>query len=138
GQRAGAELRHPAGRARAHFAGARQLLRRGRGGGHLAGGREPSGVCDLDHVQRPGRGYLAGRAGGRVAGPAFRLARGVLGGGRGGLLAMLAVAVLVPATRNESTPAALGTELRAIASTPVLLGLTTTVFGFAGVFVVYT
>ncbi|OOG48925.1 MFS transporter [Rhodanobacter sp. C06] len=55
-----------------------------------------------------------------------------------GLLAMLAVAVLVPATRNESTPAALGTELRAIASTPVLLGLTTTVFGFAGVFVVYT
>src|SRR6185312_2085051 len=55
-----------------------------------------------------------------------------------GSLAMLAVAVLVPATRNESTPAALGTELRAIASTPVLLGLTTTVFGFAGVFVVYT
>src|SRR6185437_3948955 len=55
-----------------------------------------------------------------------------------GLVAMLAVAVLVPATSNESTPAALGTELRAIASTPVLLGLTTTVFGFAGVFVVYT
>lgn len=55
-----------------------------------------------------------------------------------GLLAMLAVAALVPATRNESAPAALGTELRAIASAPVLLGLATTVFGFAGVFVVYT
>lgn len=55
-----------------------------------------------------------------------------------GLLAMLAVAWLVPATRGAAAPVALGTELRAIASTPVLLGLATTVFGFAGVFVVYT
>ncbi|WP_426661386.1 MFS transporter [Rhodanobacter aciditrophus] len=55
-----------------------------------------------------------------------------------GVLAMLALAVLVPPTQGEAAPAALGTELRAIASTPVLLGLATTVFGFAGVFVVYT
>jgi DHA1 family inner membrane transport protein len=55
-----------------------------------------------------------------------------------GVLAMAAVALLVPATRNETAPVALGTELRAIASAPVLLGLATTVFGFAGVFVVYT
>jgi DHA1 family inner membrane transport protein len=51
-----------------------------------------------------------------------------------GVLAMLALAVLVPPTRGEAAPA----ELRAIASVPVLLGLATTVFGFAGVFVVYT
>jgi len=55
-----------------------------------------------------------------------------------GMLAMLALAVLVPPTRGEAAPAALGTELRAIAGAPVLLGLATTVFGFAGVFVVYT
>jgi DHA1 family inner membrane transport protein len=55
-----------------------------------------------------------------------------------GLLAMLAVALLVPTTRNETVPVALATELRAITSAPVLLGLATTVFGFAGVFVVYT
>jgi DHA1 family inner membrane transport protein len=55
-----------------------------------------------------------------------------------GVLAMLALAVLVPPTRVEAAPAALGAELRAIASVPVLLGLATTVFGFAGVFVVYT
>ena len=55
-----------------------------------------------------------------------------------GVLAMAALAVLVPTTRSATTPVALGTELRAIASAPVLLGLATTVFGFAGVFVVYT
>ncbi|MGB3460409.1 MAG: MFS transporter, partial [Rhodanobacter lindaniclasticus] len=55
-----------------------------------------------------------------------------------GLLAMLAVAWLVPATRGAVAPVALATELRAIAGAPVLLGLATTVFGFAGVFVVYT
>ncbi|GAB3787517.1 MFS transporter [Dyella agri] len=55
-----------------------------------------------------------------------------------GMLAMLALAVLVPPTQGESAPAALGVELRAIAGVPVLLGLATTVFGFAGVFVVYT
>lgn len=55
-----------------------------------------------------------------------------------GVLAMAALAVLVPVTRSAVAPVALGTELRAIASAPVLLGLATTVFGFAGVFVVYT
>lgn len=55
-----------------------------------------------------------------------------------GALAMAAVALLVPATHNEAAPAALGTELRAIASAPVLLGLATTTLGFAGVFAVYT
>lgn len=55
-----------------------------------------------------------------------------------GMLAMLALALLVPPTRGEAAPAALGTELRAIAGAPVLLGLATTAFGFAGVFVVYT
>jgi DHA1 family inner membrane transport protein len=55
-----------------------------------------------------------------------------------GLLAMLAVAWLVPASRGAATPVALATELRAVTGAPVLLGLATTVFGFAGVFVVYT
>ena len=55
-----------------------------------------------------------------------------------GVLAMLALAVLLPRTQGEAAPASLGTELRAIARAPVLLGLATTVFGFAGVFVVYT
>jgi DHA1 family inner membrane transport protein len=55
-----------------------------------------------------------------------------------GVLAMLALAVLVPPTQGEAAPAMLRTELRAIAGAPVLLGLATTVFGFAGVFVVYT
>lgn len=43
-----------------------------------------------------------------------------------GVLAMAAVAMLVPAARSSARTA------------PVLLGLATTVFGFAGVFVVYT
>lgn len=55
-----------------------------------------------------------------------------------GVLAMAAVAALVPATRSDAALPAVGTELRAIATAPVLLGLSTTVFGFAGVFVVYT
>jgi DHA1 family inner membrane transport protein len=55
-----------------------------------------------------------------------------------GVLAMLALAWLVPATRDAAAPVALATELRAIASAPVWLGFATTVFGFAGVFVVYT
>src|SRR6185312_10393887 len=54
------------------------------------------------------------------------------------LLGVPAVAWLVPATRGAAAPVALATELRAIAGAPVLLGLATTVFGFAGVFVVYT
>lgn len=55
-----------------------------------------------------------------------------------GVLAMAAVAMLVPAARGHAAPAAVRAELRAIATAPVLLGLATTVFGFAGVFVVYT
>jgi DHA1 family inner membrane transport protein len=55
-----------------------------------------------------------------------------------GVLAMAALAVLVPPTQGEAAPAALRTELRAIAGAPVMLGLATTLFGFAGVFVVYT
>lgn len=55
-----------------------------------------------------------------------------------GVLAMAALALLVPRAEGQEEPLALGAELRAIASVPVLLGLVTTVFGFAGVFVVYT
>ena len=55
-----------------------------------------------------------------------------------GLAAIAALAWLAPNNREDAKPAALGTELRAIAGAPVLLGLATTVFGFAGVFVVYT
>ena len=55
-----------------------------------------------------------------------------------GVLAMAALAVLLPATHDDIAPVSLGTELRAIAGAPVLLGLATTAFGFAGVFVVYT
>lgn len=55
-----------------------------------------------------------------------------------GVLAMVALMLLVPATQNETAPVALSTELRTIASRPVLLGLATTVFGFGGVFVIYT
>ena len=56
-----------------------------------------------------------------------------------GVLAMAALAALLPATHaHDLAPVSLGTEWRAIASAPVLLGLATTVFGFAGVFVVYT
>lgn len=55
-----------------------------------------------------------------------------------GMLAMAAIAVLLPNTHDEVAPVSLGAELRAIAGAPVLVGLATTVFGFAGVFVVYT
>lgn len=55
-----------------------------------------------------------------------------------GVVAMLAVAWWIPASRDGSAPAALSTELRVIVSAPVLLGLAVTVLGFAGVFVVYT
>ncbi len=54
-----------------------------------------------------------------------------------GVLAMAALALLVPATRSPA-PVALGAELGAIARVPVLLSLATTVAGFAGVFVIYT
>ncbi|MFK2878511.1 MFS transporter [Rhodanobacter hydrolyticus] len=55
-----------------------------------------------------------------------------------GMLAMAALAMLLPNTHDDTAPVSLGTELRAIAGAPVLVGLATTVFGFAGVFVVYT
>jgi DHA1 family inner membrane transport protein len=55
-----------------------------------------------------------------------------------GVAAIVALAWLAPDIRADAKPIALGTELRAIATAPVLLGLATTVFGFAGVFVIYT
>ncbi|MBN8922936.1 MAG: MFS transporter [Rhodanobacter sp. 68-29] len=56
-----------------------------------------------------------------------------------GVLAMVSLAVLLPATHeHDAAPVSLGSELRAITGAPVLIGLATTIFGFAGVFVVYT
>src|SRR6185437_95998 len=55
-----------------------------------------------------------------------------------GVAAIAAVAWLLPNLREDAKSVALVTELRAIAGAPVLLGLVTTVFGFAGVFVIYT
>jgi DHA1 family inner membrane transport protein len=55
-----------------------------------------------------------------------------------GVAAMLAVAWWIPANQDDTATVALATELRVIASPPVLLGLAMTVLGFAGVFVVYT
>lgn len=56
-----------------------------------------------------------------------------------GVLAMASLAVLLPATHeHDAAPVSLGSELRAITGAPVLIGLATTIFGFAGVFVVYT
>jgi len=55
-----------------------------------------------------------------------------------GVAAIAALAWLAPNIREDAKPVALATELRAIAGAPVLLGLVTTIFGFAGVFVIYT
>ena len=55
-----------------------------------------------------------------------------------GVAAIAALAWLAPNIREDARPVALATELRAIAGAPVLLGLVTTIFGFAGVFVIYT
>lgn len=55
-----------------------------------------------------------------------------------GVAAIAAVAWLLPNLREDAKSVALVTELRAIAGAPVLLGLVTTVLGFAGVFVIYT
>lgn len=55
-----------------------------------------------------------------------------------GVLAMSAVALWIPASHDAAAPVPLATELRVIASPPVLLGLLITVLGFAGLFVVYT
>ncbi|CTP86906.1 MFS family sugar exporter [Xanthomonas translucens pv. poae] len=55
-----------------------------------------------------------------------------------GLLATVVIAALVPAS-DDATPAPpLRAELRAVGRAPVLLGLATTVLGYAGVFTVYT
>ncbi|SEJ16300.1 MFS transporter [Frateuria terrea] len=55
-----------------------------------------------------------------------------------GVAALIVIAALVPAhdARHEALP--LRTELRAVAQPAVLLGLATTVLGFAGVFTVFT
>lgn len=54
-----------------------------------------------------------------------------------GLAAMAALARLVPALPAEERTG-LGSELRALGNRQVLLGLLTTVFGFAGIFAVYS
>jgi len=55
-----------------------------------------------------------------------------------GVAALAALAWLPSKVRGDVKPVAMRTELRAIVSAPVLFGLVTTVFGFAGVFVIYT
>lgn len=55
-----------------------------------------------------------------------------------GVVAAAIIAALVPAAPNTEEPVALRDELRAIARPQVLLGLLMTVFGFAGVFAVFT
>ncbi|QHC21521.1 MFS transporter [Streptomyces sp. GS7] len=54
-----------------------------------------------------------------------------------GLVAMASLARLIPPLPAEQ-PTGLGGELRALAHPQVLLGLLTTVFGFAGIFAVYS
>ncbi|MGD3105120.1 MFS transporter [Streptomyces sp. YGL11-2] len=54
-----------------------------------------------------------------------------------GLVAMASLARLIPPLPAEQ-PTGLGRELRALAHPQVLLGLLTTVFGFAGVFALYS
>jgi DHA1 family inner membrane transport protein len=55
-----------------------------------------------------------------------------------GLVAMMVIAALVPADREGHTPIALREELKVVQRPQVLLGLLMTVFGFAGVFAVFT
>ena len=55
-----------------------------------------------------------------------------------GVVATGVIALLVPPTRNEEAPAALGETLAVIARPQVVLGLLMTVFGFAGMFTVFT
>ncbi len=55
-----------------------------------------------------------------------------------GVLAMVVIAALVPANRDNNIRIAVRDELRAISNPAVLLGLLMTVFGFAGVFTVFT
>ena len=55
-----------------------------------------------------------------------------------GVIAMSIVAALVPADHNKPEASDWRADLRVIASGPVLLGLLTTVLGYAGVFAVFT
>jgi DHA1 family inner membrane transport protein len=55
-----------------------------------------------------------------------------------GLVALLTCAALLPQDRAKQEPADVRADLRAIARPPVLLGLLTTVLGYAGVFAVFT
>ena len=55
-----------------------------------------------------------------------------------GIVATAVIAVLVPSVRNSEAPPSLREELGVIARPQVLLGLLMTVFGFAGVFAVFT
>lgn len=55
-----------------------------------------------------------------------------------GALATVVIAALVPADRAAPATVPLREELRAVGGAPVLLGLATTVLGYAGVFAVYT
>ena len=55
-----------------------------------------------------------------------------------GVAALLVVGAMVPADHGRHEAAPLRVELRAVAQPAVLLGLATTVFGFAGVFTVFT
>src|SRR5690349_7650694 len=55
-----------------------------------------------------------------------------------GVVALVVIAVLVPAERNRQEATPLRAELQAIAQPAVLLGLATTVLGFGGVFTVFT
>ncbi|GAA0706019.1 MFS transporter [Dokdonella soli] len=55
-----------------------------------------------------------------------------------GVVATIVIAALVPRDRGDTQPVAFRDELRIIARPQVLLGLLTTVLGFAGVFAVFT
>ncbi|WP_424682873.1 MFS transporter [Frateuria sp. YIM B11624] len=55
-----------------------------------------------------------------------------------GVVALVVIAVLVPAERDRQEATPLRAELQAIAQPAVMLGLATTVLGFGGVFTVFT
>ena len=55
-----------------------------------------------------------------------------------GILAFAIIATLVPADRTAPEPTDWRADMRAMAQRPVLLGLLTTVLGYAGVFAVFT
>jgi DHA1 family inner membrane transport protein len=55
-----------------------------------------------------------------------------------GVIAMIVIAALVPASHDDGKGIALREEVRAVSNPAVLLGLLMTVLGFAGVFTVFT